>query len=123
VTKWSPFHPSQASVISGAVTNTLQWEYESGGAPILELGPGKRRMIPESVTVGNDAGTDIDVLADFHALPFPDKSFAVAIGHEVLCENDGKDAIRKEILRVSHSYFLRQWRFCFWRVRRCGFKE
>ena len=89
---------------------------------VLEVGPGKKRLSPNSVTVGNQPDCDVDVLADARRLPFVDGEFDLAVAHEVLCTHSREEQkdILLELERVANAVYIRQWKNCAWRG--CGLK-
>jgi hypothetical protein len=107
----------------GWLLNRGQFDFLLGGK-VLEVGVGHKRVWGQSVTVSDTPGTDADCLCDIRKLPFKDLEFDLCIAHEVFCTHPRATqlAMLREIARVSRTFYVRQWRFCAWRLRGCGFK-
>lgn len=123
----NPFEPGGNqgidSDISSWLRNTGQYDFRIGsGVKVLEVGVGKKRLVPGSTTVSNDPAMDADEICDIRTMPFKDKEFDVCIAHEVFCRNDRQMQLEMlaEVVRVSRTTYLRQWKACVWHD--CGFK-
>lgn len=59
------------------------------GAKICDLGAGGRRLTKDTVTVDLSPGPEVDVVADIHQVPLPDRSFdlVVSTGTLNLCRS------------------------------------
>src|SRR3990167_5199879 len=98
------------SPLCGGLLNTTSFEFLFHGK-VLEVGVGKERLSPNSVTVDINSKTNPDFVVDAKNLPFKNKEFDLAIAHEVLCtmsREDQLDVIR-EMVRVSRAIYIRSW--------------
>lgn len=115
---------------AGAPSRPIGWFLNRGqfdfllGGRVLEVGVGRKRVWGPSVTASDTPGVDADFLCDIRHMPFRDSEFDLCIAHEVFCAHPRATQLEmlREIARVSRTFYLRQWRFCAWRLRGCGFK-
>lgn len=110
---------------SKLVSAVWRWLFriEIHGGRVLEVGAGKDPKYNKFVKADQYIKLDlvnhpgIDLQGDAMQLPFKDKSFDIAILHEVSCcyDNGYKATMITELKRVAHVVYVRELRQCLWK--------